>query len=537
MDVLEPLAGACDATTGVDVVFVHGAESDARSCWHPRRHPELSVPERLVRELPYVCAWSLGYNSSVHRFRGHTLPLAEQSIQSARELANRAIGRRPVVFIAHSVGGLLVKHVLRLAEQSGDDDWKRISWRTAGVVFLATPHFGTHLPRLARWLPRITLVSPVLLGDLRDHEGLAALNDDFLRLVAARRIRVDAFYETRASPDLLWCAPKVSRESADPRVPGLVPTAVNASHENVCKPTTQNNHVFVALSRFVRRCFAGPPRDVFVSYAREDAPAADALVAALRARTGGGGPTLWSDRLIRTGKAWETEIFRHMESSRAAVLLVTPAFLESAYIRDVELPFLQRRSHVEGMDLIYVSCDPGIDVVGGMVAQRAPDGGCTGGMGSVQWAAGAGRAVHEMSCDERDAFFARVAARVPRARARRSEPGVGHAPLTGRAGVALRRGSGGRRRRWPCRCSAGGRPFPARRPGPRAPLAGPARRAQHGRAAGPSGTGGTLPGLRAAPSGGAGCRRRARILCATVPRPGRARRAGARQRREHRTGH
>lgn len=37
-DVLEQIAGERDVTTGVDVIFVHGAESDALSCWHPVGH-------------------------------------------------------------------------------------------------------------------------------------------------------------------------------------------------------------------------------------------------------------------------------------------------------------------------------------------------------------------------------------------------------------------------------------------------------------------------------------------------------------------
>jgi hypothetical protein len=49
----------------------------------------------------------------------------------------------------------------------------------------------------------------------------------------------------------------------------------------------------------------------------------------------------WSDKEIRAGDVWNSEIQEHLyKHARAAVLLVSPAFLASDFIRTSELPLL-----------------------------------------------------------------------------------------------------------------------------------------------------------------------------------------------------
>lgn len=46
-------------------------------------------------------------------------------------------------FVAHSLGGLLVKEALRRSESSEEAEFKDIVKSTKGVIFLGTPHRGS----------------------------------------------------------------------------------------------------------------------------------------------------------------------------------------------------------------------------------------------------------------------------------------------------------------------------------------------------------------------------------------------------------
>lgn len=412
MDILKKIGGRCDVTTGLDVVFVHGAEADAEECWHPQGHPEFSMPGMLACDLPYICVWSVSYTSTLYRRKGYTLRLEEQATQTTRELANRSIGCRPLIFIAHSVGGLLVKHVLRLAASSDDPQWHGIVEQTKGIIFLSTPHFGFRKTNLWNWLARSPTINEALLADVLDLDTLRKLNDDFISIIAQFKIAVEVYYEGKPSPRLLWLARIVSKDSANPCIPGVQPTVIAADHDAVCKPTSPDDHIQVAVRRFVRRCFAGPATDIFISYAHEDTGAMKALSEAIATRLSNGSAQIWSDQAIALGDSWETEIIRHMERSRVAVLLLSPSFLKSDFIVQTELPFLYRKADTEGMELIVVPLSQS-GYQDRSFHYAMPEGDTRNfRLDEVQWASPPEQPVDSMTPQQRDAFYQRLASEI-----------------------------------------------------------------------------------------------------------------------------
>jgi hypothetical protein len=61
---------------------------------------------------------------------------------------------------------------------------------------------------------------------------------------------------------------------------------------------------------------------------------------------------VWSDRRIRPGDDWRSEIDAALASARFAVLLVSADFYNSAFIRDVELPSLLAATEDGGCTVI-----------------------------------------------------------------------------------------------------------------------------------------------------------------------------------------
>ena len=87
---------------------------------------------------------------------------------------------------------------------------------------------------------------------------------------------------------------------------------------------------------------------VFICYAHADNEAPDRwlgrllqMIEPLHRR---GVVHVWTDRAIAIGEQWDAEIQRSLATARAAVLLVSPAFLASTYIDNSELPVLLRRA-------------------------------------------------------------------------------------------------------------------------------------------------------------------------------------------------
>jgi hypothetical protein len=84
----------------------------------------------------------------------------------------------------------------------------------------------------------------------------------------------------------------------------------------------------------------------FVSYARANAKHADALLGLLQQQLA---PSiryehaLWRDTCVVIGENWDREIRRALDESEVGLLLVSPAFLASKYITDIELPELLAR--------------------------------------------------------------------------------------------------------------------------------------------------------------------------------------------------
>ena len=52
------------------------------------------------------------------------------------------IGRQPIIFVTHPMGGLVVKKAYLLGKHDGE--YSHIISKPGGIVFLATPHRGAH---------------------------------------------------------------------------------------------------------------------------------------------------------------------------------------------------------------------------------------------------------------------------------------------------------------------------------------------------------------------------------------------------------
>ena len=230
-----------------DVVFVHGLAGDARQTWSSDASNEF-WPAMLSTDLTEIAVYTLGYPASVlGKPVKREMDLFERATNVLELFAGYQIGDRPIVFVAHSLGGILVKMIIRKSTESADADWQRVADSTRLVFFIATPHDGSELANLGRFIPN-TSKHVALLANKAG--WLEDLNEHYRSFANGREdITTVAYYEKHATS----AGVIVSRDSADPGVAGAPPIPVDKDHFNICKPSDTEDMVYMSVKRHIRR--------------------------------------------------------------------------------------------------------------------------------------------------------------------------------------------------------------------------------------------------------------------------------------------
>src|SRR5262249_39664285 len=117
---LGKVGGWDDPERKADVGFVHGLGGAARTSWMAaEKNPATFWPDWVVKDFPGIGVWTLGYAASPTGWKAESMPLADRSINVLDQLASAELGQRPLIFITHSMGGIIVKQLLHLAETGG----------------------------------------------------------------------------------------------------------------------------------------------------------------------------------------------------------------------------------------------------------------------------------------------------------------------------------------------------------------------------------------------------------------------------------
>ncbi|KAH7012869.1 hypothetical protein EDB80DRAFT_834481 [Ilyonectria destructans] len=162
---------------------------------------------------------------------------------------------RPLVFIAHSLGGIVVKKALILAHHD-QDNYGGIIYSTKGVVLLGTPHRGSDLITWALLLANLTngvswgeVIRTALLKDLdKDSHVLSEISHQFVHRATPLKIR--SFIEQRAEPPLNTLI--VPKNCAVLRLPNEVLIPVNPSHRTMCRFASATDQEFGLMEGVIK---------------------------------------------------------------------------------------------------------------------------------------------------------------------------------------------------------------------------------------------------------------------------------------------
>ena len=244
---LEKIIGCENTERRGDVIFVHGLRGHALTTWHPQElEDEESWLYWLGNELSDIGIWSFGYEAEFSKFFGQGMPRFDQASSLLDWLEICGIGERPLLFITHSLGGLLVKEMLRAAQDF--PKYQAILEQTKGIVFLATPHTGSHLANLVGVM-EILLKTRVTVDELRAHEpSLRSLKEWYGQNVRKYGIATKVYYETEDT----WGYKVVDEDSANPGIEDAKPIAIEADHITIAKPESRNTQVYIGVKKFIQ---------------------------------------------------------------------------------------------------------------------------------------------------------------------------------------------------------------------------------------------------------------------------------------------
>jgi pimeloyl-ACP methyl ester carboxylesterase len=201
----------CDSSEPAgDIIFVHGLGGTALRTWSWKRDVSYFWPSWLAdeEELSPFRIFSFGYNSN---FKGaatnlNTIDFAKDLLFSMLTFSGGVrdglddhlrIGSKPIIFVAHSMGGLVVKKAYVLGKH--DKQYSSLIAQVYGILFLATPHRGA---QYAKMLNNILSTAPLggapkaYVAELdTQSSSLQDINEQFR--TCCEELQLASFFETK----------------------------------------------------------------------------------------------------------------------------------------------------------------------------------------------------------------------------------------------------------------------------------------------------------------------------------------------------
>ncbi len=260
-----------------DIVFVHGLGGSSHRTWRHGKPGEAEYffwPEELGKDLPDCSVWTIGYPAGFSDMGSPGTIIENRAGNLALKLANAGLGKLPLIFICHSMGGLVIKSLIVRSQTQADQNRKLIASMVRGLVFCATPHRGSEFA-----------TATGVLGKLRQEhvkemsanaEPLDILHDEFIEWHKNHPIPIQSYAENFALGRknkigrLLLIAhklgllepipflrrfpsgPIVTRTSANPGIVGYNVQAVDDDHLTLVKPRNRNHDVYAGVARLIR---------------------------------------------------------------------------------------------------------------------------------------------------------------------------------------------------------------------------------------------------------------------------------------------
>ncbi|MDR6983163.1 pimeloyl-ACP methyl ester carboxylesterase/tetratricopeptide (TPR) repeat protein [Rheinheimera pacifica] len=258
-----------DKKDGLAVIFIHGLNGDARETWMRNKTDESTLWPRWLASDTDCSVWLLAYDAKLSNWQNNAMPLPDQGDSVLETLSTEeGLRNRPLLLIGHSMGGLVIKTLISHGRTKGVARYKNVVSRIHGVVFIATPHNGSQMATLAKYLSVVLRTNPQV-GDMKIHDAhIRSLHHQFLAYFNEpdTNVAVRTFAETKGvligkrflrlnlGPTKLVVDPS----SSEPHVPNEIAIPLPEDHISICKLENKESQLYKSLLNFIREGL--PPR-------------------------------------------------------------------------------------------------------------------------------------------------------------------------------------------------------------------------------------------------------------------------------------
>ncbi|KAG0554317.1 hypothetical protein KC19_12G081900 [Ceratodon purpureus] len=253
----------------VDVVLIHGLQvGDYKEAywktWTVGNNDTECWPMKFLKaDFPNARILSVCYDSSAlatSKTGRLDLYAAGETLVSALVDDPVNVGRNscPVVFVCHSLGGLVAKQIVLHASELHRDDpeYKNFLQNIRGFHYYSTPHLGSHLADLAMALPYWKNKSKMVHELEVINDELGRINGRFHSLATTSEYRDKWLFAAVGEKNKTCFGPfnkLVVKETSARDGMGKAFMLIDADHFGVCKPDSTTSSSYISLKRLIQK--------------------------------------------------------------------------------------------------------------------------------------------------------------------------------------------------------------------------------------------------------------------------------------------
>lgn len=173
----------------------------------------------------------------------------------------REVEGDPIIFVAHSLGGILVKEGLHWSKSHISPRYRQLHQRTKDVIFLGVPHCGSEMANMGEILARLANVAlrdtnkPLLSSLEVENELLDRINSEFGKMVQLEDFGVYSFQESSGLSGLKGFSGKVVSDfSSKLDHPLEIVETIRGNHMEITRFSDANDEGYKTVSRVIARC-------------------------------------------------------------------------------------------------------------------------------------------------------------------------------------------------------------------------------------------------------------------------------------------